>query len=149
MDIHSRIKLIVKWLIGIGLAETQEAIGKAMGYSNKSSFSQILNNKVPIPDHFIDKLCNLNSDINKEWVAYGDGNMIIDSKKKVDESDFKIISNSESIIYQMYKDQIMMIKEKDVKIEELTMRMIKMAEEIGMLKKQVMQSDMPKETAHC
>lgn len=145
MDIHSRIKLVVKWLIGTGTAETQEAIGKIMGYSNKSSFSQILNNKVPIPDSFIDKLCALNPDINKKWVTHGDGNMIVDFMETSENNDVKAISNSESIIYQMYKDLIMITKEKDAKIEELTMQMMKMAEEIGMLKSQVMQYNTLKE----
>ena len=57
MTIHDRLKLVIKWLIGTGVATNQEAIGRLMGYTNKSSFSQILNDKVPIPGDFISRLC--------------------------------------------------------------------------------------------
>lgn len=53
-----RVKLAVKTLISLGVAKNQEEIGKLMGYSNKSSFSQVLNGIVPLPDKFIDKLCS-------------------------------------------------------------------------------------------
>ena len=70
-----RIKIVVKTLIGLGVEKTQEGIGKLMGYSNKSSFSQVLNGKVPISKDFIDKLCNLDSRISREWVINGSGNV--------------------------------------------------------------------------
>ena len=76
MTVHDRIKLVVKWLVGTGVANNQEAIGRLMGYSNKSSFSQILNNKVPIPGDFTDRLCALNGNINKVWIEEEKGNML-------------------------------------------------------------------------
>ena len=78
MTVHDRVKLVVKWLIGTGVAKNQESIGRLLGYSNKSSFSQILNNKVPLPNDFIDRLCILNRNINKVWIEEEIGNMIAD-----------------------------------------------------------------------
>lgn len=148
MDIHTRIKLVIKWLIGIGIADTQEAIGKILGYSNKSSFSQILNKKVPIPNNFIEKLCSLNPSLNKQWIAYEEGDMLITTTEQSDSNNKEpgTISSSDSIIYQMYKDQVNMVREKDAKIEELTTKMMRMAEEIGILKNQIIQYKTQKET---
>lgn len=87
MTIHDRIKLVVKWLIGTGVANNQEAIGRLMGYSNKSSFSQILNNKVPIPSDFTDRLCALNDNINKVWIENEIGDMIVNLSTSISSFD--------------------------------------------------------------
>lgn len=76
-----RIKIAVKTLISLGVEKTQEGIGKLMGYTNKSSFSQVLNGKVPISKDFIDKLCALDSRISKEWVVNGSGNVFAAEKE--------------------------------------------------------------------
>ncbi len=64
-----RVKLAVKTLISLGVAKNQEEIGKLMGYSNKSSFSQVLNGIVPLPDKFIDKLCRLDKRLRRDWIV--------------------------------------------------------------------------------
>lgn len=74
-----RIKKIVKWLIGQGLAENQEGIGELLGYTNKSSFSQLLNGKKPLPADFIDRLCKLDRKVNKVWITTGIGEMLNNS----------------------------------------------------------------------
>lgn len=128
MTIHDRIKLVVKWLIGTGVANNQEAIGRLMGYSNKSSFSQILNNKVPIPSDFIGRLCVLNENINKVWIEKEVGDMItgistpISSSGEDDDVPITVPSHSDAIILRLMdkldeKDNI--IKEKEVRIEKL------------------------------
>lgn len=73
-----RIKIAVKTLISLGVEKNQEGVGKLMGYSNKASFSQILNGKVPISKDFIEKLCNLDSRISKKWVIDGIGNVFVE-----------------------------------------------------------------------
>lgn len=73
-----RIKIAVKTLISLGVEKNQEGVGKLMGYSNKASFSHILNGKVPISKDFIDKLCGLDSRISKSWVIDGIGNVFAD-----------------------------------------------------------------------
>lgn len=45
MTINERIKLAIKWLIGQRVADNQEEVGKLLGYSNKSSFSQVIMGK--------------------------------------------------------------------------------------------------------
>lgn len=44
---------------------SQKEIGKLLGYSNESSFSQVLNGKVPLPPDLMEKVMNLNDDIKK------------------------------------------------------------------------------------
>jgi phage repressor protein C with HTH and peptisase S24 domain len=72
-----RIKIAVKTLIGLGLGTKQEDIGGLLGYKSKSSFSQVLNGKVPLPSGFIDKLCKLDSRLEKDWIVSGQGNVLI------------------------------------------------------------------------
>lgn len=84
-----RIKIAVKTLISLGVAKNQEEIGKLLGYTNKSSFSQVLSGTVSLPTDFIDRLCKLDIRINKEWVKTGDGDILInqsESKKVYNQS---------------------------------------------------------------
>ncbi|MDB0603149.1 S24 family peptidase [Tenacibaculum maritimum] len=76
-----RIKIAVKALISLGIAKNQEEIGRLMGYTNKSSFSQVLNGKVPLPNDFINKLCKLDSRLVKMWIVNEVGN-VLRSKSK-------------------------------------------------------------------
>ncbi len=71
-----RIKKAIKWLIGSGIAKTQEGIGLLMGYSNKSAFSQVVNNPDKRPEDFVARLCNLNNALNKNWLSTGEGSML-------------------------------------------------------------------------
>lgn len=77
--IHERLKSVVKYLIGQGVAENQEKLGVLLGYTNKASFSHILNNRKPLPTGFIDKLASMNEKVNKVWIETGQGNMLLDS----------------------------------------------------------------------
>lgn len=76
MAVYERIKKVVKWLVGIGIAQNQEGIGKLLGYNNKSSFSQVLNGKVPLPNDFIHRLGLLDKNINTVWIEKGEGEML-------------------------------------------------------------------------
>ncbi|OWU88446.1 hypothetical protein DBB36_00045 [Flavobacterium sp. WLB] len=71
-----RVKIVLKTLISLGVAKNQEGVGKLLGYSNKSSFSQVINGKVNLPADFVDRLCALNTQINKEWIKTGIGNVL-------------------------------------------------------------------------
>ncbi|MDT9498741.1 helix-turn-helix domain-containing protein [Capnocytophaga canimorsus] len=53
-----RIKKVIKWLIFSDFGDNEKEIAEILGYT-KSSFSQILNGKVPISDKFVEKFCNL------------------------------------------------------------------------------------------
>lgn len=71
-----RIKKAIKWLIGTGVAKNQEGIGVLMGYSNKSAFSQVVNTPNKRPEDFITRLCNLNNNLNKDWLLTEKGSML-------------------------------------------------------------------------
>ncbi|MDR6760515.1 phage repressor protein C with HTH and peptisase S24 domain [Flavobacterium sp. 2755] len=71
-----RIKIALEALISLGAAKNQEEVGKLLGYSNKSSFSHVLNGKVNLPADFVDRLCALSTAINKDWIKYGIGNIL-------------------------------------------------------------------------
>ena len=70
-----RLKKVVKWLIFSGFGENEKELAEILGYK-KSSFSQILNGKVPLSDKFLDKLCSLDSNINKVWIMENKGEML-------------------------------------------------------------------------
>lgn len=78
-----RIKKAIKWLIGSGIAKTQEGIGLLMGYSNKSAFSQVVNNTDKRPEDFVVRLCNLNNTLNKNWLLTGEGSMLKNTDQPV------------------------------------------------------------------
>ncbi|NDP26425.1 MAG: helix-turn-helix transcriptional regulator [Flavobacterium sp.] len=71
-----RIKIAVKTLISLGIAKNQEEIGLLMGYKNKSSFSQVLNGKVPLPADFVNRLCKLDRRLVKMWIVNEIGNVL-------------------------------------------------------------------------
>lgn len=96
-----RIKKVAKWLIFADYADNEAGLAKKLGY-NKSSFSQILNGKVPLSDRFIDKLCELDNNINKVWVKSGVGEMLRQTSNTAANlsmySENSIQSNNSSII---------------------------------------------------
>lgn len=76
MEILDRIKSVVKWIIGNGYASNQKEVGVLLGYSNESSFSQIVNGKKPLPAGFVDKIAGIDERIDKDWINTGIGSMI-------------------------------------------------------------------------
>jgi len=75
MSKNQRIRKIIKWLIFSEFGENEKDIAELLGYT-KSSFSQIMNEKVPLSDRFLDKIQELEPNINREWIETGKGNMI-------------------------------------------------------------------------
>ena len=84
-----RIKYAIKHLISIGIAHSQKEIGTKMGYSNESSFSQVLNGKVDLPKNFIEKLISLDNHLNPDWIKTGKGEMLLPSTDAVSERRFE------------------------------------------------------------
>jgi hypothetical protein len=70
-----RIKKILNWLVFSEYASNEKEIAEKLGYT-KSSFSQIINGKVPLSDKFINKLLSANININKVWIVSGEGSML-------------------------------------------------------------------------
>ncbi len=69
-----RIKRVINWLIFQEVAESEKQLADLLGYT-KSSFSQIVNGKVPLSEKFVKKLCGLDENINEVWVLKGEGSM--------------------------------------------------------------------------
>ena len=75
-----RIKKVINWLIFNEHASSEKEIAEKLGYT-KSSFSQIINGKVPISERFIEKLIAVDFNMNKTWLVSGEGNMLKDDPK--------------------------------------------------------------------
>lgn len=120
MNELQRIKKVINWLIFQDMAENERDLSEKLGYT-KSSFSQIVNGKVPLSDKFIKKLCSLDENINEVWVKSGSGTM------------FKNNPNSESTVaipetaWSVIQQQTASLAARDRQIDEL----------IGMLKDQI------------
>lgn len=106
-----RIKKAIKWLIGSGIAKTQEGIGLLMGYSNKSAFSQVVNNPDKRPEDFVVRLCNLNNALNKNWLLTGEGSMLKNTDQPVSQGgEDSTLSNADlnnSSTMKKYLDQVL------------------------------------------
>ncbi len=70
-----RVKKVINWLIFQDFAENEKGVADIIGYT-KSSFSQIINGKVPLSERFIDKLASIDENINKVWIKTGVGEML-------------------------------------------------------------------------
>ncbi|MBI2259568.1 MAG: helix-turn-helix transcriptional regulator [Flavobacteriia bacterium] len=75
-----RIKKVVNYLIYMEFASNETDLANKLGYK-KSSFSQIMNGKVPVSDKFIDNLLKSNLNINKVWIKTGKGSMFLDQQE--------------------------------------------------------------------
>ena len=75
METKRRIKKVVNWLIFQEVVESETDLARTLGYQ-KSSFSQIVNGKVPLSEKFVKRLCALDENINDVWILTGDGNML-------------------------------------------------------------------------
>lgn len=71
-----RNKTLIHHLIKTGAIKNQKDLGEKMGYSNESSFSQVINEKVAEPKDFIPKLKNIMPELNDQWLIKGEGEML-------------------------------------------------------------------------
>nr|DAU55187.1 MAG TPA: PROTEIN (SINR PROTEIN) REGULATOR, ANTAGONIST, SPORULATION.9A [Caudoviricetes sp.] len=123
MDIKQRIKKVINWLIYQEIADNERALSEMLGYT-KSSFSQIVNGKVPLSDKFVKKLCSLDENINEVWVSDGTGEMFKNNLNS--ENEVTIPKNVWNIIQQQAES----LATRDKQIDEL----------MGMLKEQIQES---------
>lgn len=77
MNEHQRVRNVVRWLIFKGYAENETQLARLLNYG-KSGFSQLLNGKVHLSDNFINKLCSVDININRNWIVDGSGEMLKD-----------------------------------------------------------------------
>ena len=58
-----RVKKVINWLVFMEYAENERELAEKLGYT-KSSFSQIVNGKVPLSERFVQKLASVDKNIN-------------------------------------------------------------------------------------
>lgn len=75
-----RNRTLVRHMVESGIVKNQKELGKKMGYTNESAFSQVINEKVTEPKDFTVKLKKLLPTLNEEWLTTGEGSMLITSK---------------------------------------------------------------------
>ena len=76
MNKIDRYKILVRYIVNSGCASSQKDLGRKMGYTNESAFSQIINEKVQCPTDFISKLKAIVPDLNVDWLETGSGDML-------------------------------------------------------------------------
>ena len=77
MEKIDRYKQLIRHLIRLGLASSQKEVGALLGYTNESTFSQIINGKAPTPKKFYNKFLDLEPKLNVAWLETGEGDMLI------------------------------------------------------------------------
>lgn len=115
MNESDRLKLIIRHLIGRGIAPNQKGIGELLGYKNESSFSQVVNGKVPTPSNLFKKLKNLDDRINEDWIKTGEGEMLkTDTPKPIySVEDREGIISIPSDAWEVIRNQSASLKAKD------------------------------------
>lgn len=125
-----RVKKAVNWLIFQGVADNEKEVADLLGYT-KSSFSQIMNGRVPLSEKFVKKLCKLDENINEVWVLKGEGNMFKNNPNSLDTVE---LSREAWRIIQLQAESLALrdkeIAARDRQIDEL----------VGLLKEQVRES---------
>lgn len=107
-----RVRKVINWLIFMEFAENEREIAEKFGYT-KSSFSQIINGKVPLSDKFLKKLCSANENINEVWVSSGEGEMLKNSEQNTGVITVPIN------VWEVIKNQADSLKIRDKQIDEL------------------------------
>ena len=93
-------------------AENERELAEKLGYT-KSSFSQIVNGKVPLSERFVQKLASVDRNINEVWIMTGEGNML--NSVEAGKSGVTIPAN----VWGGIQTQAESLKSKDKQIDEL------------------------------
>lgn len=75
-----RYKILINHLKTLGIIESQQDLGRKMGYNNPSAFSQVINGKATEPKQFMQKLKEIYPPLNIEWLENGTETMAEDLK---------------------------------------------------------------------
>ena len=111
-----RIRKAVNWLLYKGVAENDRELSEIMGYT-KSSFSQIVNGRVPLSSKFAKKLCRLDEDINEVWILTGEGEMFISKPESNLNSENNVTIPKD--VWAVLQQQAASLSSKDKQIDEL------------------------------
>ena len=107
-----RVKEVINWLVFMEYAENERELAEKLGYT-KSSFSQIVNGKVPLSERFVQKLASVDRNINEVWIMTGEGNML--NSVEAGTSVVTIPAN----VWEVIQTQAESLKSKDKQIDEL------------------------------
>ena len=107
-----RVKKVINWLVFMEYAENERELAEKLGYT-KSSFSQIVNGKVPMSERFVQKLASVDRNINEVWIMTGEGNML--NSVEAGTSVVTIPAN----VWEVIQTQAESLKSKDKQIDEL------------------------------
>ena len=107
-----RVKKVINWLVFMEYAENERELAEKLGYT-KSSFSQIVNGKVPLSERFVQKLASVDRNINEVWIMTGEGNML--NSVEAGTSVVTIPAN----VWEVIQTQAESLKSKDKQIDEL------------------------------
>lgn len=106
------VKKVINWLVFMEYAENERELAEKLGYT-KSSFSQIVNGKVPLSERFVQKLASVDRNINEVWIMTGEGNML--NSVEAGTSVVTIPAN----VWEVIQTQAESLKSKDKQIDEL------------------------------
>lgn len=123
-DVTKRIKKVINWLIYQEVVENERELSEKLGYT-KSSFSQIVNGRVPLSAKFVKKLCSLDENINEVWVLNGEEQMFKNNLNS-ENTDITIPNN----VWNLLQQQAESLATRDRQIDEL----------MGMLKEQIQEN---------
>lgn len=107
-----RVRKVINWLVFMEYAENERELAEKLGYT-KSSFSQIVNGKVPLSERFVQKLASVDRNINEVWIMTGEGNML--NSVEAGTSVVTIPAN----VWEVIQTQAESLKSKDKQIDEL------------------------------
>lgn len=72
-----RYKALIRYIVNLGVAESQAEIGQKVGYNNPSAFSQVINGKTKEPKQFMFRFLQLVPELNINWLEKGEGDMLL------------------------------------------------------------------------
>lgn len=103
MNTIDRYKILIRYAVNNGIVKSQKDLGRELGYTNESSFSQIINGKVKMPKDFTSKLTTVFPDLNIAWLLSGEGEML---KGQVDETEEEANPNTSDMTINRLLDAL-------------------------------------------
>lgn len=90
-NVKERVRKVIKWLISERIVLYQKDVAKRMNY-NASVMSNLLNGNGRITDRFIERLCDIDTRLNPDWIRTGNGDMLEESH----DNNFKDVTDVET-----------------------------------------------------
>ncbi|WP_290431870.1 XRE family transcriptional regulator [Muribaculum intestinale] len=140
MTTERRLKKVINWLIYREVAENERAVADLLGYT-KSSFSQIMNGRVPLSEKFVSKLCQLDQNINEVWILTGEGDMFLSDNLNSEETQSVVIRAD---AWEVIKKQADSLTARDRQVDAL---ITMLQEELAERKKATVRQDAPATSA--